>query len=363
MSGFQIKTFPQITDDMIARMRASTTKVTDFNVGSIVRALLEAPALEVDELYQAMYYGLLEAIPTAIYTGFGFDLQPAFAASGWVSASIPSAQGAATQIPAGLALTAYDGTGYSVVAAGAIPAGQTSVLVRVVADTAGAAGNQPAGAIDVEIGGVHYLSGEISAGRDAETASERAERFAAYIRSLARGTISSLEYAARLATVYSESGVAIERAERAAVQEEPGHVFLYVHNGSGATSAELVAQVQTLIDGYRDTDAGVWVGGYRPAGMRVEVLAMDDVTIAVELEVRAGLGFRTEATRLAIAREIGEFLRNVRPGDDVRPVQIRNAALAVDGVDAVTVLAPAATTDGRLDAALNLGGLTVAWTS
>ena len=363
MSGFQIKTFPAITDDMIARMRASTSKVTDFNVGSVVRALLEAPALEVDELYQAMYYGLLEAIPTAIYTGFGFDLQPAFAAAGWVSASIPAAVSVDLPIPQGTALSAYDGTVYSVAQDGAIPAGQTSTLLRVVAATPGAAGNQPTGAIDVEIGSIRYRSAEISAGRDAETHGERAERFAAYIRSLARGTISSLEYAARLAAVYSPAGVAVERVERAAVQEEAGHVSLYVHNGSGATSAALVAQVQALIDGYRDADTGAWVGGYRPTGMRVDVAAMDDIALAVAIEVRAGDGFHTEATRMAIARELSELLRSIRPGDDVRQVQVRNAALAVDGVDVVTVIAPAATVPGRLDAALNLGSLDVVWTS
>ncbi|NCA71713.1 MAG: hypothetical protein EOM91_16860 [Sphingobacteriia bacterium] len=362
MSGFQIKTFPAITDDMIARMRASTTKVTDFNVGSVVRALLEAPALEVDELYQSMYYGLLESIPTAIYTGFGFDRLDATAASGWVTASRAAAQPDATELPQGEILTAYDGQTYATVAASEIPAGQTQATIRVVAVVPGSSGNQAAGAIDQTIGSVRYVSGEIGAGTDPESESQRAERFAAYIRSLARGTIAALEYAARLAAVYSSSGIAIERVERAAVLEGPGHVDLFVHNGSGATSADLVARVAALIEGYRDPDLGAWVGGYRPAGMRVDVIAMDDVAMPVTIEVRAAAAYRTEATRLAIAREISEFMRAVRPGSDVRPVQIRNAALAVDGVDAVTVIAPPATVAGRIDAALSLGSLTVTWT-
>ncbi|NCC27299.1 MAG: hypothetical protein EOM22_03880 [Gammaproteobacteria bacterium] len=361
MSGFQIKTFPAISGDMIARMRASTEKVTDYNVGSVVRALLEAPALEVDELYQAMYYGLLEAIPTAIYTGFGFDLLPAFAASGWVTASRPTAAETPTQIPEGTILTAYDGLTYVVAQDSEIPAGESESDVRVVAVAAGAAGNQAAGAIGQLIGGITYLSQEISAGADAETESQRAERFAAFIRSLARGTVASLEYVSRLAVVYSGSGVAIERVERAALQEGPGHVYMYVHNGSGATSSELVELVQVLVDGYRDN--GVWVGGYRPTGMRVDVVAMDDVTIDVEIEVRAAAVHRTEASKMAIAREMAEYIRGIRPGDDVRQVEIRNAALSVDGIEAVTVMAPATNIPGRIDAALGLGTLTVTWTS
>jgi hypothetical protein len=362
MSGFQIKTFPDITADMIARLRASTTKVTDFNVGSVVRALLEAPALEVDELYQSMYYGLLESVPTAIYTGFGFDVLPATAASGWVTATVETARQTDTAIPEGLTLTAYDGTTYSVAEAAVLYAGEVSVVVRVVATVAGASGNQPARAIDSTIAGIRYLSGDISAGRDAETPTQRAERFAAYIRALARGTLGSIEYAAGLVVIYADSGVAIERVERAATAEEAWHVFLYIHNGSGATSAALVDQVQVAVDGYRDDATGSWVGGYRPAGMRVEVVAMDDVSLDMVLEVRAAINYQTDATKFAIAREISEALRSIRPGDDLRPVDIRNAALAANGVDAVTVFTPAETIPGRLDAVLQLGTLDVTWT-
>jgi len=363
MSGFQIKTFPAISTDMIARMRASTEKVTDYNIGSVVRSLLEAPALEVDELYQAMYYGLLEAIPTAIYTGFGFDRLPAFAASGWVTASRLAPTENPTPIPAGGVLTAYDGLAYVVAQDSTIPAGETEADIRVVAVVPGAAGNQAPGAINQVVGSITYVSQEISAGADAETESQRAGRFAAFIRTLARGTVASLEYVARLAVVYSGSGVAIERVERAALQEGPGHVAMFVHNGSGATSAGLVDMVQTLVDGYRDTDAGVWIGGWRPTGMRVDVVAMSDLTVDVEIEARAAAAYRTESVKMAIARQMAEYFRGLRPGATVRQIEIRNAALAVPGIESATVLTPATNIPGRIDAALGLGTLDVTWTS
>ena len=81
---FHIKDFNNIVQDMILTARAHTERVTDYNIGSVARTLLEAPGLEIDALYQAMYYGLLDAIPIAIYEGFGFSALPAMAASGYV---------------------------------------------------------------------------------------------------------------------------------------------------------------------------------------------------------------------------------------------------------------------------------------
>jgi uncharacterized phage protein gp47/JayE len=51
--AFQPRNFEQILADMIAHIRANTT-LTDFTVGSVIRTLLEAAALEDDEQYFQM---------------------------------------------------------------------------------------------------------------------------------------------------------------------------------------------------------------------------------------------------------------------------------------------------------------------
>ncbi|NCU21480.1 hypothetical protein EOM89_12360, partial [Candidatus Falkowbacteria bacterium] len=79
---FTPKPFSEIVADQVERVRLSTDRLTDFNVGSVVRSLLEANAVELDDYYQEMYLGLMRAIPTAIYIGFGFERQPAVAAAG-----------------------------------------------------------------------------------------------------------------------------------------------------------------------------------------------------------------------------------------------------------------------------------------
>lgn len=369
MSGFEIKTFNAITADMIARMRASTDKVTDFNVGSVVRALLEAPALELDEFYQSLYYGLLDAIPTAIYRGFGFDIQAASTASGWLTITLPAAAQAEILIAAGTVFVAYDDTRYLVGSPVTVPIGGTSATVRLIAETAGTAGNQPAGAIvgglnmDSGLSGATLASGEITGGRDLETETERAERFATFIRALARGTLAALEYAAQQAAVLSDAGTVIERVERVAAVEEPGHVYLYIHNGSGATSAALVAAATRIIEGYRDTATQEWVGGYRPAGMRVDVVAMVDRALDVSLEIKADPALQTVATRNAIAARLSSLLRGVLSGADLRPIEIVNTVLAVDAVNGVTVLAPTSSIDVGYGETLQLGTLDITWIS
>ncbi len=82
---FRTKDFLTLIDGMILTARAHTERVTDYNVGSVARTLLEAPGLELDALYQAMTLNLLDAIPVAIYQGFSFTALPAMAAAGFVT--------------------------------------------------------------------------------------------------------------------------------------------------------------------------------------------------------------------------------------------------------------------------------------
>ena len=83
---FRIKDFSSIVEDMILTARAHTDRITDYNIGSVARTVLEAAGLELDALYQAMYFNLLDAIPIAIYEGFAFPSLPARSVA-WALAS------------------------------------------------------------------------------------------------------------------------------------------------------------------------------------------------------------------------------------------------------------------------------------
>jgi len=82
--SFQIKKFSSIVASMINWIAGVTDKITDFNVGSVTRSLLEAFAMELEELYYQLLQATEEAIEEAIYRSFNFPKNSAQRATGSV---------------------------------------------------------------------------------------------------------------------------------------------------------------------------------------------------------------------------------------------------------------------------------------
>lgn len=366
---FTPKPFAEILADEVERVRLSTDRLTDFNVGSVTRSLLEANAVELDDYYQEMYLGLVRAIPTAIYIGFGFDLKPAVAAAGTaVFTRLGVGLDDVLTIPLGTRLVTAGGAYFVTDAEVIIRAGTTSATVTITAEVPGAGGNADPDTLSLAGTTTSYYSVSnptiLSGGEDAETEEQRAERFADFIRSLARGTPAALEYAATIPALYHPiTNVLAERAQRAAVYETPGYVALYIHNGSYGASAALVQAVQTLIDGERDPALNAWIGGYRPAGMRVVVEAMTDQAVDVALELSVNIGYGQDDVASALEAKLARWVRAALPGQQVRPIDIINVALGVDGVTAATLLAPTAALTVAPSTVLSLRALTLTWTA
>ena len=364
---FTPKPFAELVADQVERVRLSTDRLTDFNVGSVVRSLLEANAVELDDYYQEMYLGLMRAIPTAIYIGFGFDLKPAVAAAGVaVFARRWEAPGDAVLIPQGTRLVTASGAYFVTDAAVTLAEDAATVSVTVTAEVAGSGGNASAHSLLLATTNIYYTASNpaiLSGGEDAETEEQRAERFAAFIRALARGTPAALEYAATIPALYHPvTGVLAERVQRAAVYETPGYVALYIHNGSYGASDALVQAVQGTVDGVRDPELNAWLGGYRPAGMRVVVQAMSDLAVDVALELSAGISADQANIATALEAKVAAWLRAVMPGRQVRPIDLINLALGVEGVTAATLLAPTASLTVAASTVPYLRNLTLTWT-
>jgi hypothetical protein len=365
---FTPKPFVEIVADAVERVRLSTDRITDFNVGSVVRSLLEANAVELDDYYQEMYLGLMRAIPTAIYLGFGFNLRPAVAAAGAVVFTrTGAAPDDAITIPMGTRLITSAGAYFVTDTAVELPVNGDSVSTTITATVAGAASNAGPDSVQLVTDSSHYTVTNpaiLSGGQDAETEEQRAERFAAFIRALARGTPAALEYAATVPVRYHPvTGVLAERVQRAAVAETPGQVELYVHNGSHGASAELLAAVQETVDGVRDPEVNQWLGGYRPAGMRVTVKVMQDVPIDVAMELTAAIGFAQADIAQALEAKMAAWLRAAVPGRQIRPLDLINLALSVEGLNNVTLIAPTASWTVLPSSVLYLSTLTLTWTA
>jgi len=82
--SFQIKKFSSILASLINWISGATDKINDFNPGSVIRTILEAFAMELEELYYQLLLATQEAIEEAIYRTFNFPRNPAISATGSV---------------------------------------------------------------------------------------------------------------------------------------------------------------------------------------------------------------------------------------------------------------------------------------
>jgi len=363
---FSTKPFLEIVAGAVERVRLSTDDLTDFNVGSVTRALLEAHAIELEDYYQAVYAGLTKAIPISLYIGFGFERLDAVAASGVLTLTRTIGATGEVVIPAGERMQSVYGQIYTTSSEAVIAEEDADTTVIAVAVLAGSQGNALPGEVSREVNtGIWSATNlaSFSGGRDAETDEQRALRFALFVKALARGTPAALEYAATIPDIRDpDTGVVIERVQRAAVAETPGHVNLHVHNGAYGVSDALLLAVQALIDGARDEESGTWEGGYRPAGMRVDVVPFGSQTVSVSAEVERDPGATAEATLAQIQGALEAYLNDSVAGTVIRPKDLGNVILSATGVFGVSLEGPTTSVVVPDDAIMALGDLVITWT-
>jgi hypothetical protein len=82
--SFQVKKFSSIVASLINWMSSNQDKITDFNVGSVARTILESVAIELEELYYQLLRAVEEAIEESIYRAFNFPRNPAERSTGLV---------------------------------------------------------------------------------------------------------------------------------------------------------------------------------------------------------------------------------------------------------------------------------------
>lgn len=334
--AFQIKDFASIVASIVNHMRGTQKKITDFQPGSVARTLVEGPAVEVEELYLQMFTGLREAIPVATYLSFGFDKLPAKRAHGLVSVSAETPPTEPMTIPLGTVFNTADGRSYSSTAEVTWPAGEAMIRIPVQADVVGLAGNVAAGVITSSpaFDDTYTISNlAIENGSDVEADDEREARFAEFIASLSRGTLTACTYAAKSATVLDEDGAIYEYVTRIGVDEQSGYVRIYIYSSRGLPSDQLLANAQTIIDGRRDPVTGAITPGYRPGGVRVDVLSMVERAVPFAVRVEMLPGYTLNAS---VIQQLSDVYATVIAGVEAEEVlyvgTIVDALLSVPGV-------------------------------
>lgn len=355
--AFQLKNFASIVNSMINRMKATQTKITDFNVGGVARTIIEAPAAEIDELYQQMFNGLQEAIPVAVFNSFNFPALQAQSASGLVQLTIAS-QPTAVLVSAGTVFTPTNGGSnvYQSAADVVIPAGSTTVNIQVACTVAGTTGNLPQGqSFSVSPQPTGFASATNANafvnGQNQETPAEQLIRFQNYISTLSRATVAALQYGLSTVNLTDSMGNITEKVALALVvepyltnvQAPIALVNCYIHNGVGDTSQALLTMAQNVIAGYVNA-AGKKIPGYKAAGVNTNVYIATEVDLAVPATVTIQTGYVWDNIRPLVQAAIFSYLQGLTIGNSgsqtagTDPVgtavaaQISLAAMSIPGV-------------------------------
>lgn len=348
---FERKSMEQILDKMVSWTRGSTTRLTDFRVGSKIRTVYESVAVVVEEFYDKVYRSIKLLIEENIYTVLGFDKLPANYANGSVrfgratpaetNLFIRSGTTLRTQASQYRAPIKYRTTQDAVLAVG-----QTFVDVPVTCLQPGVIGNVGAGEIndfEAKPNGIETVSNPSSFlnGREEESKEEQKARFQSFIQANSRGILQSVEYGASLAQLQDSEGVVLERVVQAVAIEDlenkRGEVDVYLWNGVGEASEALIERARTIVYGTTYKEGVTPVYGYKPGGIIVNYYSAIRRHVTIKLEITSdGLTSEDELHRRA-EEEIDRYFATLKMGTGVVQTALEANIKYIDGVADVKV--------------------------
>lgn len=278
--GLKIKSMSEVFNNLVDWITIKTDRITDFNVGSAIRTLTEAIAIQFEEFYFNVKQNVLYAIENSVYNSFGFELRLSQASSGYVTVNfeepLPGSlifqQGTVFCTSAIYGYIYYEST-EEIYA----PQGAVSLMIPVKCKTLGTIGNIPAGAITTIVATntiIKNVYNEVSFnnGTNDETSTERKKRFQDYIKTLARGTVDAIVYGC-----LEVDGVTGAWADDSYI----GYVKLYAHDSNGELPSELRQKIVSNLQ------------NYRAGGIEVEVLPTVKKPLDLSLRIMIGNEYDT----------------------------------------------------------------------
>lgn len=361
------QTQTQIASDLIAGISTSTSAATNFNPGSLIRALADAFSAESAMIEAQVESQVATGIVNAVYQALGVTPDGAvgstylltFALASSATSSVTLASGTAATIP-GSSLQWK--TSQSVTIA---PGGSQSVTATCT--TTGTNTNVPASTITQLVSPVANVTVNnasaqpVVSGRDAQTQTELQAQVSNKINSLHKGDAAAIEAAALTSELTDASGNPTEQVVKALCLDSStnGLAYCYIYNGTGVASSNLITQTQNIINGYTDTNGNKIVGA-KPAGVTVTVENATLTTINVSLNVLPKYGYTLSTITGNVQTAVESFFEGLDIDDALSLAQLMYAILAAQGVADVQVVSPtssqAANTNGTLYV---LGTLTV----
>ncbi|MCL6442474.1 MAG: baseplate J/gp47 family protein [Alicyclobacillus sp.] len=342
------QTATQIATDSVAAIVSSTSAATNFNIGSLIRSIIDADAAESAVQEQQIEDQVAQAINNALAQALGMAPVDATGSVYMEQFSLDASATQSRTLPAGTAVTIPGSTlqwvtGQSIT----IAPGQT-VNTTVSCTSTGVITNVPANSITqlvVPVPGITVTnpsSQPIVPGQDAGTAVQVQAQLSNKTAKLQRGVPKSIEAAAVESQITDASGNPVEQVVKAMYIDATtaGEGYCYVFNGIGPMSQDLLTQTQNIVNGYIDTN-GNEVEGYKPAGGFVYVTDAPQTSVTVSVAVILAYGYTLDAVQTGVQDAIQQFFDELDLGEALSLQLLGNAITAVPGVKDVNILSPA----------------------
>lgn len=320
--GLKIKTFKTILNDMATWISTRNPSLNNFYVGSVIRTLLEAISIEIESMYYQMYKGFRFSIENSIFHSFGFYKSEAIASSGEVLIifRMPLPQDIVLLSGYKFSTLPYSGDPvYFVLDQDTvIVEGSTNALVKVTCTQTDVIGNVPRYAIRVCTTPLSYIQEvynpqAFTNGRAEETKEERKKRFTKYIETLARGTVSAIEYGC----------LKVPGVTGAHIDDSPGKILVYAHDSSGNLPNELKELIlQSLVD-------------YRPAGIELTVLSVTKVPVDITIHATLQDGYDSNIYQSSIRDSVVSFLNYYTVNTALTKAELINFLMSIEAVSNV----------------------------
>lgn len=317
-----MKKFRDILSDMASWIALTNSKVTNFRPGSVVRSLLEAIAMSIEDLYSYARKQFEDAQVGAIFNSFDIDEIPARHATGIVTVSFTAPLNQAVLITKGTQYYSVPVEGESLYFSSTedvtASIGATEIDIPVQCDTAGVIGNVPSYSITRAVSITPYMAGvynkfKFFTGAPKETREERQKRFDSYLDSIRRGSVPALKYG--ILQVPNVYGVE--------VKESIGIIYIFVHDSQGNLSDQMRS----------DIDAVVYE--YKTAGVKAIVSGVVKKTVDLDIELTLMANTNKNSILFKVADEVSTYMNKLTVS---KPLNIVDLLYVIKNVDSSSIL-------------------------
>lgn len=251
----------------------NTNELNDFSIGSTIRSIYEAVAMEMEQYYILGRENIMWGIEQGVLNAFNFRKREAKRSWGILTLEFHTVTQNEIYVPIG---TMFDSTlasasnrmTYVTEQDYYIPKGVVTAKIEVYCTVAGTQGNIQKGKINRAINNISNLKAiyneyDILTGTDEENIESVKKRFHAFVESRGRATIKALDYGTR--QVEDVSGVYI--------REEVGYVRIYAHDRNGELKDTTLEKIKLAIE------------DYRPAGIKLDIFPVEKVVVPIDVTI------------------------------------------------------------------------------